>query len=173
MQSKHIFDLRLKLDRLQLISLLESVTLETLSMAGVELATGTIIINIHQSSVCFGIAATGERKEKGYKAEWCSDFDIFTVSNEEVLIMGRDKNGITLSALNFDCSKDENPNDFAIVKRCFNVAEMLRNWNAVCKICNAASAAYVELAKACENVDLHSEYNPDVLLKQIRATVTA
>lgn len=173
MQSKHIFDLRLKLDRLQLISLLESVTLETLSMAGVELATGTIIINIHQSSVCFGIAATGERKEKGYKAEWCSDFDIYTVLNEEVNIMGRSENGISVSGFTIDLPKDATPNDLVLVKRCFNVAEMLRNWNAVCKICNAASAAYVELAKACESSDLHSEYNPDVLLKQIRATVTA
>lgn len=171
--ANYILDLRLKEHRLKAISLLELVTLQTLCNAGVELAADTVIIAIHQSSVCFGIAATGERKEKGYKAEWCSDFDIFTVVNEELPIMGRIKNGITLSALNFDCSKDENPNDFAIVKRCFNVTEMLRNWDAACRICNAASAAYVELSKACQNVDAHSEYNPDVLLNQIRAVIAA
>lgn len=107
---------------------LEGIFLAALREANLNLSE-TVVCNVNSNNVEIGIAATGERAEKGYKMEFGSEVEIYKKIEDEWFAK---ENRISLAS----CGSFV-PENIASYWRVVHAAEILKNWDAVCTAVNA------------------------------------
>lgn len=122
--------------RIAAIKQLEDSFLYSLRINGLEIAKDSVC-NISETKITLAIEADAEYKNKGYKIAFASEVDIY--SNLPLLFF-EGENGI-----NFASSGQFTPKIRACYWRTIHAAEILKNWDLVCKIVNEHCQQYRDL----------------------------
>lgn len=122
---------------------LENNLLVELKKCGVDLSPNAVC-TIGSNIIYLGISATGAHKDKGFKAEFASEVELYSFDpNNEY--------GRTQNEINFGSSGCFTPQSTGSYWRTIHAASILKNWNVVCGIINSYCKMYVDLQKAYFN----------------------
>lgn len=120
------------------IEKLENDFLAELKKGGVDLSPNAVC-RINSNVIYLGIAATSYYKDKGFKAEFASEVELYSFDPT----YGRQQ-----TEINFGSSGCFTPENKGSYWRTIHAASILIHWNVVCEIVNSYCKMYVDLQKA-------------------------